>query len=78
VITSQELNQLRTEWGLGTHTIEKDYVLGWVLAAIANGTCGYRPRKATRLMPTTGTSASAAAGEASWVSRDGTSRTGVE
>jgi predicted nucleotidyltransferase component of viral defense system len=35
VIAKQELLQLRTEWQLDIGVIEKDYVLGWVLAAIA-------------------------------------------
>jgi hypothetical protein len=35
VISKQELLQLRTEWQLDIGVIEKDYVLGWVLAAIA-------------------------------------------
>jgi predicted nucleotidyltransferase component of viral defense system len=36
VIAKQELLQLRGEWQLGLDVIEKDYVLGWLLAAIAN------------------------------------------
>ncbi len=35
MIAKQELFQLRSEWGLDVGVIEKDYVLGWVLAAIA-------------------------------------------
>jgi predicted nucleotidyltransferase component of viral defense system len=35
VISKQELLQLRTEWQLDIGVIEKDYVLGWMLAAIA-------------------------------------------
>jgi predicted nucleotidyltransferase component of viral defense system len=35
LIAKQELLQLRTEWQLDIGVIEKDYVLGWVLAAIA-------------------------------------------
>lgn len=35
MISKQELLQLRTEWQLDVGVIEKDYVLGWVLAAIA-------------------------------------------
>jgi predicted nucleotidyltransferase component of viral defense system len=35
MISKQELLQLRTEWQLDIGVIEKDYVLGWVLAAIA-------------------------------------------
>jgi predicted nucleotidyltransferase component of viral defense system len=35
VISKQELLQLRGEWQLDVSVIEKDYVLGWVLAAIA-------------------------------------------
>jgi hypothetical protein len=35
VISKQELLQLRAEWQLDVGVIEKDYVLGWVLAAIA-------------------------------------------
>ena len=35
MISKQELLQLRAEWQLDVGVIEKDYVLGWVLAAIA-------------------------------------------
>jgi predicted nucleotidyltransferase component of viral defense system len=35
VISKQELMQARAEWQLDLGVIEKDYVLGWVLAAIA-------------------------------------------
>jgi predicted nucleotidyltransferase component of viral defense system len=35
VILKQELLQLRAEWQLDVGVIEKDYVLGWLLAAIA-------------------------------------------
>ena len=35
MIAKQELMQLRGEWQLDVGVIEKDYVLGWVLAAIA-------------------------------------------
>jgi predicted nucleotidyltransferase component of viral defense system len=35
VISKQELLQLRAEWQLGIGVIEKDYVLGWLLAAIS-------------------------------------------
>ena len=35
MISKQELLQLRAEWELDIGVIEKDYVLGWVLAAIA-------------------------------------------
>jgi predicted nucleotidyltransferase component of viral defense system len=35
VISKQELLQARAEWQLDLGVIEKDYVLGWVLAAIA-------------------------------------------
>jgi predicted nucleotidyltransferase component of viral defense system len=34
MIAKQELLQLRTEWQLDIGVIEKDYVLGWMLAAI--------------------------------------------
>jgi predicted nucleotidyltransferase component of viral defense system len=36
VIPAREVLALRDEWQLDTGVIEKDYVLGWVLAAIAN------------------------------------------
>jgi len=36
VISKQELLQLRGEWQLDLGVIEKDYVLGWLIAAIAN------------------------------------------
>jgi predicted nucleotidyltransferase component of viral defense system len=35
VITKRELEQLRAEWSLDIGVIEKDYVLGWLLAGIA-------------------------------------------
>lgn len=35
VISKQELLQARAEWQLDLGVIEKDYVLGWMLAAIA-------------------------------------------
>ena len=35
MIAKQELMRLRGEWQLDVGVIEKDYVLGWVLAAIA-------------------------------------------
>jgi predicted nucleotidyltransferase component of viral defense system len=35
VISKQELLQLRAEWQLDVGVIEKDYVLGWLLAAIS-------------------------------------------
>jgi hypothetical protein len=34
VIPKQELLHLRAEWQLDVGVIEKDYVLGWLLAAI--------------------------------------------
>jgi predicted nucleotidyltransferase component of viral defense system len=36
VIPKRELIDLRTEWSLDVGVIEKDYVLGWLLAAIAS------------------------------------------
>src|ERR1035437_7826030 len=36
VITKRELAQLRAEWSLDLGVIEKDYMLGWLLAGIAN------------------------------------------
>jgi predicted nucleotidyltransferase component of viral defense system len=36
MIPARELLNLRTEWQLDVGVIEKDYVLGWVLAGIAN------------------------------------------
>lgn len=36
MIPSRELLQLRTEWQIDVGVIEKDYVLGWLLAGIAN------------------------------------------
>jgi predicted nucleotidyltransferase component of viral defense system len=36
VIAKQELLQLRGEWQLDVGVIEKDYVLGWLIAAIAH------------------------------------------
>jgi Nucleotidyl transferase AbiEii toxin, Type IV TA system len=38
VIAKQELLQLRGEWQIDVGVIEKDYLLGWVLAAIAADT----------------------------------------
>ena len=35
MITRRELDQLRSEWSLDIGVIEKDYVLGWLLAGIA-------------------------------------------
>jgi predicted nucleotidyltransferase component of viral defense system len=35
VIPKRELQQLRTEWSLDLGVIEKDYMLGWLLAGIA-------------------------------------------
>jgi hypothetical protein len=35
VISRRELEQLRAEWTLDIGVIEKDYVLGWLLAGIA-------------------------------------------
>jgi hypothetical protein len=35
VIPRRELEQLRSEWSLDLAVIEKDYVLGWLLAGIA-------------------------------------------
>jgi predicted nucleotidyltransferase component of viral defense system len=35
VIAKRELEQLRAEWALDLDVIEKDYVLGWLLAGIA-------------------------------------------
>lgn len=36
MIPSREILELRTEWSLDPSIIEKDYVLGWLLAGIAN------------------------------------------
>jgi predicted nucleotidyltransferase component of viral defense system len=36
VITRRELELLRAEWSLDLGVIEKDYVLGWLLAGIAH------------------------------------------
>jgi len=36
VIPARELFDLRAEWSLDVGVIEKDYVLGWLLAGIAN------------------------------------------
>jgi predicted nucleotidyltransferase component of viral defense system len=36
VIPAREILGLRTEWSLDVGVIEKDYVLGWLLASIAN------------------------------------------
>jgi hypothetical protein len=36
MITKRELEQLRAEWSLDLAVIEKDYMLGWLLAGIAN------------------------------------------
>jgi predicted nucleotidyltransferase component of viral defense system len=35
LIGKRELQQLRAEWTLDISVIEKDYVLGWLLAGIA-------------------------------------------
>ena len=35
MIPKRELLELRTEWSLGVDVIEKDYILGWLLAGIA-------------------------------------------
>ena len=35
MITNREIANLANEWRLGHHVVEKDYVLGWLLAAIA-------------------------------------------
>jgi predicted nucleotidyltransferase component of viral defense system len=35
MISRRELEQLQAEWSLETRVIEKDYVLGWLLAGIA-------------------------------------------
>lgn len=36
MIGKRELEQLRAEWTLDIGVIEKDYLLGWLLAGIAN------------------------------------------
>jgi predicted nucleotidyltransferase component of viral defense system len=36
MIPKRELLELRTEWALDVNIIEKDYLLGWLLAGIAN------------------------------------------
>lgn len=36
MIPSRELRELRTEWQIDVGVIEKDYVLGWLLAGISN------------------------------------------
>lgn len=36
MIPARELLDLRAEWSLDVGVIEKDYVLGWLLAGIAN------------------------------------------
>jgi Nucleotidyl transferase AbiEii toxin, Type IV TA system len=36
MIPAREVLELRTEWSLDVGVIEKDYVLGWLLAGIAN------------------------------------------
>lgn len=36
MITKQEIMDLAREFSLEAKTIEKDYVLGWLLAGIAN------------------------------------------
>jgi predicted nucleotidyltransferase component of viral defense system len=36
VVPAREILDLRTEWSLDAGVIEKDYVLGWLLAGIAN------------------------------------------
>lgn len=40
MISKQELMQARAEWQLDIGVIEKDYVLGWVLAARSRSTIG--------------------------------------
>ena len=35
MISKRELEQLRAEWSLDIGVIEKDYILGWLLAGIA-------------------------------------------
>ncbi len=44
MISKQELLQLRTEWQLDIGVIEKDYVLGWVLAVDAPPLAASGPR----------------------------------
>ena len=34
MITNREIANLANEWQLDHHVVEKDYVLGWLLAAI--------------------------------------------
>ena len=36
MITRREVDELRSEWSLAVDVIEKDYVLGWLLAGIAH------------------------------------------
>lgn len=36
MIGNRELLELGTEWALDVRVIEKDYMLGWLLAGIAN------------------------------------------
>jgi predicted nucleotidyltransferase component of viral defense system len=36
MIPAREILNLRAEWSLDVGVIEKDYVLGWLLAGIAN------------------------------------------
>ena len=36
MIPAREVLDLRTEWSIDPGVIEKDYLLGWLLAAIAN------------------------------------------
>jgi predicted nucleotidyltransferase component of viral defense system len=36
MIPSREIRDLRAEWSLDVGVIEKDYLLGWLLAGIAN------------------------------------------
>lgn len=36
MIPAREILDLRTEWSLDAGVVEKDYVLGWLLAGIAN------------------------------------------
>ncbi|MHB1981659.1 MAG: nucleotidyl transferase AbiEii/AbiGii toxin family protein [Sulfobacillus sp.] len=36
MISKRELEELRSEWDLDVNVIEKDYVLGWLLAAISH------------------------------------------
>jgi len=36
MISRREVDELRSEWSLAVDVIEKDYVLGWLLAGIAH------------------------------------------